>query len=107
MANNNLSAVINTKIDLTQIPKDKIYEGKKGKYLNITLFVKTETDRFGNNVNTAISQSKEEREAGEEKVYLGNGRVVHVKAPVTLAEREDAQASTPVGALETADALPF
>ena len=54
-----------------------------------------------------MSQSKEEREAGAKKIYLGNGRVVYTEGAVTVAEREDAQASTPVGAPVAEDALPF
>jgi hypothetical protein len=50
-----------------------------------------------------MSQSKEEREGGQEKVWLGNGKVVFTNGEVTVAEREDGPAVTK----ETEEALPF
>jgi hypothetical protein len=79
-----------------------LVKGKKGTYANVTVFINDET-RFGNNASVAMSQSKEQREAGEPKVYLGNGRVVYTEGAVTVAEREDADA--PAAAVEAA--LPF
>ena len=32
-----MASIIKASIDLTKIPKDKIYVGKKGKYLPITI----------------------------------------------------------------------
>jgi hypothetical protein len=49
-----------------------------------------------------MSQSKEEREAGNPKIYLGNGKVVYTEGEVKVAEREDA----PVAELQEAP-LPF
>ena len=71
-----MASIIATSIDLTKIPKDKIYEGKKGKYLPITITVNDEVDQFGNQGPVVVSQSKEERDAKTEKVYLGNVKVV-------------------------------
>ncbi len=65
-----MASIIATSIDLTKIPKDKIYEGKKGKYLPITITVNDEVDQFGNQGPVVVSQSKEERDAKTEKVYL-------------------------------------
>jgi hypothetical protein len=36
-----------------------------------------------------MSMSKEEREAGQEKIWLGNGRVVFTEGEVKLAEKEE------------------
>ena len=71
-----MASIIATSIDLTKIPKDKIYEGKKGKYLPITITINDEVDQFGNQGPVIVQQSKEEREAKSEKVYLGNAKVV-------------------------------
>ena len=99
-----MATIINASIDVTKIPKDSLVTGKKGTYANVTVFINDET-RFGNNASIAMSQSKEQREAGEPKVYLGNGRVVYTEGAVTVAEREDAPAQ-PV-AQEAEAALPF
>ena len=97
-----MATIINASIDVTKIPKDSLVTGKKGTYANVTVFINDET-RFGNNASIAMSQSKEQREAGEPKVYLGNGRVVYTEGAVTVAEREDSDA--PAAAVEAA--LPF
>jgi hypothetical protein len=68
-------AIINASIDLTKIDKSKIKNHENGsKYLSLSIFINDEPDRFGNNVGIAVAQSKEEREAKEPRVYLGNGK---------------------------------
>lgn len=101
-----MATIINASIDVTKIPKDSLVTGKKGTYANVTVFINDET-RFGNNASIAMSQSKEQREAGEPKVYLGNGRVVYTEGAVTVAEREDADAPAQPVAQEAEAALPF
>jgi len=71
-----MASILATSIDLTKIPKDKIIEGKKGKYLPITITLNDEVDQFGNQGPVIISQSKEEREGKVDKIYLGNVQVV-------------------------------
>ena len=71
-----MAGIIKTSINLSAIPKDKIIEGKKGKYLPITITVNDEVDQFGNQGPVIVSQSKEERESKMEKTYLGNTQVV-------------------------------
>lgn len=70
-----MASIVNFSIDLTKIPKDKIIDGKKGKYLPVTLTLNDEVDQFGNNGPVIVAQSKEEREAKAGKVYLGNATV--------------------------------
>jgi hypothetical protein len=96
-----MATIINASIDVTKIPKEALIKGKKGTYANVTVFINDET-RFGNNASIAMSMSKEEREAGQEKIWLGNGRVVFTDGEVTLADREESAPS------KVADeALPF
>jgi len=66
--------MINTSINLSKIPKDKIIDGKKGKYLNVTIDQLKEPDAYGNTHTVYISQTKEERAAKVAKVYLGSGK---------------------------------
>jgi hypothetical protein len=63
-------------IDVTKIRKERIYVGKKGKYLNLTVAVYDEKDKYDNNVAVWEEQTKEEREAKEERNFLGNGKTV-------------------------------
>ncbi len=74
-----MSTIVNASIDLSKIEKSKVIDGKKGKYINITLFVNDEVDQFGNNASIIMSQTKEEREAKTPRVYLGNGRTAHLQ----------------------------
>ena len=71
-----MASIIKTSINLNDIPKDKIYVGKKGKYLPITITVNDEVDQFGNQGPVIVSQTKEERETKVDKTYLGNVQVV-------------------------------
>ena len=45
-----MASIIKASINLNEIPKDKIYVGKKGKYLPITITINDEVDQFGNQV---------------------------------------------------------
>ena len=99
-----MSAITNFSINLEAIPKELIVKGKKGSYINLTMFQNDET-RYGNNASISLSQSKEERDAETPKVYLGNGKVLWVSDDnVSTAEREDA--APPKGGNESND-LPF
>ena len=96
-------------INLSEIPKDKIIEGKKGKYLPITITVNDETDQFGNQGPVVVQQTKEERDAKTEKVYLGNVKVVWTNGDnVAVAPRQDQPvAAAPAAAAAPANDLPF
>ena len=71
-----MAGIVKGSIDLTKIPKDKIIQGKKGKYIPIAITVNDEEDQFGNFGPIIVDQTKEEREAKVAKTYLGNVRVV-------------------------------
>ena len=105
-----MASIIATSINLSEIPKDKIIEGKKGKYLPITITLNDEIDQFGNQGPVVVQQTKEERDAKTEKTYLGNVKVVWTNDQnVGVAPRQDqpvAQAA-PAAAAAPADDLPF
>ena len=75
-----MSKLITASIDVTKLNKSKFIKGKKGTYANLTIWVNDEPDQFGNDVSVQQSLTKEEREAGAEKIYLGNGKVNKPKA---------------------------
>jgi|TARA_B110000240_G_scaffold21295_1_gene21623 hypothetical protein len=87
-----MASIIKTSINLDQIDKSKIYVGKKGKYLPVTITLNDELDNFGNNGPIIIEQTKEEREAKSPKTYLGNVKVVWTNGNnVAVPPRDDAQ----------------
>ena len=71
-----MASIIKASINLTNVPKDKIIQGKKGKYLPITITINDELDQFGNQGPVVVEQTKEERDAKAPKTYLGNVKVV-------------------------------
>ena len=57
-----MAKLINLSLNVDQIDESKLYKGKKGSILNLTIAVNDEDDQFGNNVNSWQQQTKEERE---------------------------------------------
>ena len=102
-----MASIIKTSINLNSIPKDKIYQGKKGKYLPITITLNNEPDQFGNQGPVVVEQTKDERDAKAEKTYLGNVKVVWTDGNnVDTAPRDENQ-SAPAPAQAPAEDLPF
>jgi hypothetical protein len=71
-----MASIINASINLNDIPKDKIINGAKGKYLPITIVLNDDFDKFGNQGPITVGQSKDERDSKAPKVYLGNVKVL-------------------------------
>ena len=91
-----MASIIKTSINLSEIPKDKIFVGKKGKYLPITITLNDEVDKFGNQGPVVVEQTKEEREAKAAKTYLGNVKVVWTNGNnVATAPRDNQPAAKP------------
>ena len=102
-----MASIIKASINLSEIPKDKIYVGKKGKYLPITITLNDDVDQFGNQGPVVVEQTKEEREAKQAKTYLGNVKVVWTNGQnVDTAPRDDNSAPAPAPAAAEDD-LPF
>lgn len=91
-----MSKLLNVSIDVTKIKKELLIAGAKGTYLNLTVSLNDEEDKFGNTVSAWQSQSKEEREAKVDRNFLGNGKVVYdsdqnakAQAPQPVAQEMD------------------
>ena len=92
---------------MNNIPKEKIFVGKKGKYLPITITLNDEVDQFGNQGPVVVEQTKEERDAKAAKTYLGNVKVVWTNGDnVDVAPRDNNSAPAPAPAAAEED-LPF
>ena len=103
-----MASIIKASLNLSEIPKDKVIVGKKGKYLPITITLNDEVDQFGNQGPIVVAQTKEEREAKQSKTYLGNVQVVWTNGEnVPTAPRQDEQAAPAAAAPAPADDLPF
>ena len=108
-----MSTLLNLSIDVANLPKEKFVKAKNGKvYYNFTVSVNDETNQYGQNVSAFDSMTKEEREAGKNKTYIGNGKVVWTDGSIVVAERQEekpevAPAPAQVDATEGNDDFPF
>ena len=81
-----MAQLLTGSICLTDIPADKIslFEKNGKKYLNVTVWINDKEDERGNIASIQVSQSKDERESGAKKVYIGNlkqpGKATEAKA---------------------------
>jgi len=67
--------MINFSICLSDIPATKRTQAKNGKwYADFTMVPLKEADQWGKTHTVYMSQSKEEREAKENKTYVGKGK---------------------------------
>lgn len=68
-------------VDVTKIDKSEIFEGKKGKYITLTLFENRDgTDQYGNDGFIVQEISQKRRETGEKGPIIGKWKHVGAKA---------------------------
>ena len=102
-----MASIIKTSINLSEIQKDKIFVGKKGKYLPITITLNDDVDQFGNQGPVVVEQTKEERESKQAKTYLGNVKVVWTNGDNVATAPRDNQPQQATSAPVTKEDLPF
>ena len=115
-----MASIMKANIDLNKIPKDKIYKGKKGSYLPIVITINDELGNYGDSGPIIVEQTKDERDAKVDKVYLGNVKIVWTNGTnVDAAPKEDGTLilssrvairkfqSAPRAAVVEDDGLPF
>ena len=92
-------------IDVSKIDKTAIYEGKKGKYIDLIFFDNRDgRDQYGNDGFVKQGISKERRDAGERGPILGNWKDNANDAQTTHSSQQP-----PAAAVATAgdDDIPF
>ena len=82
----NLSEIYIKKEVLETLLKVVNTKGEKG--VSITVSTNDETNQWGQNVSSYVSQSKEQREAKKDKFYVGNGKVFWTDGKITVAEKK-------------------
>lgn len=92
-------------ICLSDIPKELISTSDKNgkKYINLVVAGRKEPDKLGNTLTVFINQTKEEREAKKDKIYIGSGKVFN------FGNNQSTQPNTQVTTPQTdeTDDLPF
>ncbi len=71
-----MARIIAASINLDKIDESKIVQGKAGRYYDFDIMVNDKEDEYGKDVSLIRKQSKEQREAKEKRIYLGNGKTV-------------------------------
>lgn len=75
---------------MSDIPKDKFKKADNGKiYCNITIAERKEPDKFENTHTIYVSQSKEERDKGVDKKYIGSGKEFSFSPIISYPEQVD------------------
>ena len=77
---------------------------KDGSYKNYTIGINDETNDWGKNVSVWEEQTKEQREAKEQKNYCGNGKVVWTDGSIVVAEKKPSPSEA---VKDENDGLPF
>jgi len=84
---------ISLKLDVSKIDKNLLYKGKKGTYLDCTVFVELDqADQYGNHGMITQDESKQNRDAGHNGPILGNCKVFWKDGGQQMGGRNNAPA---------------
>jgi hypothetical protein len=74
-----MGQLINAQVNKSKLNGLVHYTNKKTgeESVNITISLNDTPDQYGNNASIWISQTKEERDAKAQRVFIGNGKVVY------------------------------
>ncbi len=88
----------------------KVVKAKNEKGVALTISINDETNQYGQNVTSFVSQTKEQQAEKKERYYTGNWKVFWTKGNVETAKKKEqgtTTQSTPDAAQKAADDLPF
>ena len=86
----------------------EVLEKKGEKGIEITISTSDQTNDYGQNVSGYVSQTKEQREAGKPKYYVGNGKVFWTDGNITKAEnKQKSQQQNNAPQDDEDDSLPY
>ena len=101
-----LSEIYLKKEVLETLLKTVTAKGENG--VSITISTSDDSNQYGQNVTSFVSQTKEQREAKANKYYVGNGKVFWTDGKITVAKKkEEATAPAPAPVQESFNDLPF
>ena len=98
--------MITISVCLTDLPKEAIQTGKNGKkYINLVCDKRKAESQFGETHTLYVSQTKEQREAKEDKVYVGGGKEFIFSG--NEQPKQQAKSQPKAAPIEDDDSLPF
>jgi len=77
-----MSRLITAKIDVKKIVKALLFEGKKGTYLDLIIWVNDKPDKYGNDISIQQRTGKD-----DPKIYIGEGKF-YVKKEDPLPDKQ-------------------
>ena len=102
-----MGKLISLSIDVTKINKERLFKGGKGTYLNLTVSLNDQPDKFGNHVSSWEAQSKEEREAKQGRNFLGNGKILYDSGQQPVNRPQNPAPQNPNDNYPEGEGLPF
>ena len=90
-----MSKLVTAKIDVSKIDKERLFKGKKGTYLDLTIWINDAPDKFGNDISIEQRTKK-----GEDKIFLGEGKFY-------VSGTDNAQPASATQSTAPDDDLPF
>jgi hypothetical protein len=88
---------VKLKINVSEIEKARLFKGKKGVYLDATVFIDIDQkDQYENNGMITQDVSKEEKDAGTKGPILGNCQVFWSDGNNQPAQQQAPQQTPPV-----------
>lgn len=76
--------------------------------INITISANDRNDNYGHNVAAFVSQSKDDRDAGKPRYYVGNGSVFYVSDDgVKVLPKEQPRQEQTSGEVTSTEQFPF
>jgi hypothetical protein len=82
-------------------------DAKRENGVSITLYLSDDTNDYGQNVTSYVSQSKEDREAKKSRYYVANGKVFWTDGKVTTADKKASTTQTQQKDDSQDQSLPF
>jgi hypothetical protein len=78
-----MGKLITAKIDVKKIVKALLFEGKKGTYLDLIIWINDKPDQFGNDISIQQRTKK-----GDPVIYIGEGKFYVKKESAPLENKE-------------------
>lgn len=69
-----MSKLIKAKINLSAVDRERLFQGEKGLYLDLNIWINEELDKYGNCCSIQQQTKKDEK-----KIYIGNGKYFEAK----------------------------
>jgi len=81
-----------------------VLEKKDDKGIEFTISINEDSNKYGQNLSSWVSQSKEDREAKKDRFYIGNGKCFWTDGIIKIAEKKETES---VDLNNPKDLLPF